>query len=67
MNADLGSVSVIDPEVVQRLANIEIGFAGRHNTEPRSRTVDGDAVEAVCTGEGESSVELILVKPLLLL
>ncbi len=64
--ADRDGESVVDPEIVEGLADIEIRFAGRHDTEPRSRTVDEDAVEPVCTGEGESGVKLMLVEPVLL-
>ena len=52
-----------DAEFLQRLAHIEIGFAGGDDAEPRLRRVDDDAVEPVGAGEGERRRHLEAVQP----
>ena len=49
----LGGLRIADAEFFERLAHVEIGFAGRDDAEARPRRVDDDAVEPVGAGEGE--------------
>ena len=63
---DFGGVRLVDPEIVQGLAHVEIGFAGGDDAKARVRAVDDDAVEPIGAGKGESSVELVLVQPVFL-
>ena len=65
--ADLGGMRVVDPEIVERLAHVEIGFAGRDDAEARARTVDDDAVEPIGAGKGKCRVELVFVQPVFLI
>ena len=65
--ADLGGMRIVDPEIVERLAHVEIGFAGRDDAEARPRAVDDDPVEPVGAGEGERGIELVFVQPIFLL
>ena len=43
---------LVDAEVAQRLAHVEVALAGRDDAEPRLPRVDQDAVEAVGPREG---------------
>ena len=56
----------IDAEVGERLAQIEIGLAGRDDAEARRRAVEHQAVEAVAAREGARRLELEAVQALLL-
>ena len=47
-----------DAELVQRLAEVEPGLAGRDDAEPRRRGVEEQAVEPVAAGERARRVEL---------
>src|ERR1700730_10997135 len=42
--ADLRGMRVVNPEIVERLAHIKVGFAGSDDTEARPGTVDDDPV-----------------------
>src|SRR5207253_8919129 len=42
-----------DAEILERLAHVEIGFAGRDDAEARLWAVDDNPVEPVGAGEGE--------------
>src|SRR3984893_5588646 len=42
--ADLRGMRVVNPEIVERLAHIKVGFAGSDDTETRPGTVDDDPV-----------------------
>ena len=57
--------SLVDAEVVERLAHVEVGLAGGHDAEPPPRPVDHGAVEPVRAGIGAGRVELVLQQPLL--
>ena len=65
-DADLGGMRLVDAEIVERLAHVEIGFAGGDDAEARLRAVDDDAVEPVGAGKGECRVELVFVQPVFL-
>src|SRR5215469_6852244 len=58
---------LVDAQIVERLANIEIGFPGRNDAEARTRAVDHDPVEPVYASEGERGVKLVLMKPIFLI
>ena len=60
-------VALVDAEIGQRLAHIEIGLAGGDDAEPRRLAVDHDAVELVGAGEGGDRRHLRPVQPPLLL
>jgi hypothetical protein len=57
---------VRDPEVRQRLAQIEIGLAGREDAEPRWAAVEHDPVELVGAGEGGDGLHFRAMQPALL-
>src|SRR5215467_16144231 len=66
-HSNLGGVGIVDPEIVERLTNVEIRFAGRDDTKSWPRAVDNDPIEPICAGEGESSIKLVFVEPIFLL
>ena len=57
---------LIDAEVIERLAQIEVGFAGRDDPQPRGLGFEDRPVEAVGRGEGAHGLELEAVQALLL-
>ena len=57
---------LIDAELVERLAQVEVGLAGRDDAEPRVRAVEHQPVEAVGPGERAHRVELEAMQALLL-
>src|SRR5207302_1701652 len=61
-----GGFGVVDAEIVEGLAHIEIGFAGGDDAEARARAVDDDAVEPVGACEGLRRRQFIAVQPVLL-
>ena len=61
--ADLGRELLVDAQIVQRLAHVEIGLAGGDDPQPRARAVDDDPVEPVGAGVGERGVGLVLLHP----
>ncbi len=65
-DADLGGMGLVDPQIVQGLAHVEIGFAGGDDAKARIRAVDDDAVEPIGPGKGEGGVELVFVQPVFL-
>ena len=62
-NADLGGVGVVDAEVVERLADVEIALAAGDDAEPRLRRIDDDPVELVDAAIGERRVDLVVLHP----
>ena len=52
-----------DAELFERLAHVEIGFAGGDDAEARLRRIDDDAVEPVGAGEGERRRQLEAMQP----
>src|SRR5271155_3740336 len=61
--ADLCGMRVVNPEIVERLAHVEVGFAGSDDAEPRPGTVDDDAVQPIGAREGQCRVKLVFMKP----
>src|ERR1700746_76776 len=57
--ADLRGMRVVNPEIVERLAHIEVGFAGSHNAEARPGTIDDDAVQPIGARESQCRVKLV--------
>ena len=55
--------ALVDAEIVERLADVEIGLAAGDDAEAPPRAVDDDAVQAVGPGIGERGVELVAVQP----
>ena len=64
--ADLGGVRVVDAQIIERLAHVEIGFAGGDDAEARARAVDDDAVEPIGAAKGECGIEFVFVQPVFL-
>ena len=64
---DLGGKSLVDAQILKRLADVEIGFAGGHDPEPRLGAVEDHLVETVVPRERQGGVELVLMEPMLLL
>ena len=60
-------LGVGNAEIGQRLPEIEIGLAGRHDAEPRRLRIQHDAVEAVDARERRHRLHLRAVQPPLLL
>ena len=58
---------LVDAEVLERLADIEVGLAGGRDPEPRPVRVPHRAVEPVGAAERPDRLELALIEPLLLL
>ncbi len=65
--ADVGGHGLVDPEVVQRLAHVEIGLAGGDDAEAPLGAVDHRPVQMIGPGEGQCRIELAAVQSLLLL
>src|SRR5438132_98389 len=63
---DFRGMRVVDPEIVEGLAHVEIGFAGGHNSEARARAIYDDTVEVVSAGKGERRVKLVSVESIFL-
>jgi hypothetical protein len=55
---------VVDAEIFQRLARVEIGLAGGHDADARARRIDHGLVEAIDAHEGAHGVHLRSVQAL---
>ncbi|MNL42374.1 hypothetical protein D3C87_1648270 [compost metagenome] len=60
--ADAGLLTggVIQPQVVERLAHIQISLARRHDAEVRARRIDHHAVQLVGAHIGQRGVPLVI-------
>jgi len=65
-DADLGGQRVVDAEVVEGLAHVEIALAAGDDAQARRGRVDDDVVEAVGACVGERGVELVVQQALFL-
>jgi len=65
-DADLGGEPVVDAEVVESLAHVQIGLAAGDDAQARVRAVDDDLVELVGAGVGQCGVELVVQQALFL-
>jgi hypothetical protein len=61
--ADLGGVGLGDAEIVERLADVEVTLAAGDDSQPRSRRVDDDAVQAIGARVVQDRVDLAVVHP----
>src|SRR5580704_15821521 len=61
--ADLRGMLVVNPEIVERLAHVEVGFAGSDDSEARPGTIDDDAVEPIGACESQCRVKLVFMQP----
>ena len=62
-DADLAAGVVVEAEVGERLARIEIGLARTHDPEARVRAVDHVVIELVRAHISEHRVELVIEQP----
>ena len=61
------AAGLVDAEVLERLADVEVGLAGGRDPEPRPVRVPHRAVEPVGAAERSDRLQLALVEPRLLL
>ena len=59
---DLGRHFRGDAEFAQRLPDILVALAGRHNAEPGVRRIHGDAVDLVGAGKGDRRKPLVVLQ-----
>ena len=62
-DADLGGLLLVDAEIVERLANVEIALAAGDDAEPRLRAVDDQLVEPVHAAVVQRRVDLVVLHP----
>ena len=65
--ADLGGDLRRDAEFAQRLPDILVALARRHDAEPRVRRIHGDAVDLVGAGEGDRGETLVVLQAAVLI
>ena len=65
--ADLGGDFGRDAEFAQRLPDILVALAGRHDAEPGVRRIHGDAVDLVGAGKGDRGKALVVLQAAVLL
>ncbi len=65
--ADLGGNFRCHPELAQRLPDILVALARRHDTEPRVRRIHGDAVDLVGAGECDRGETLVVLQAAVLI
>ena len=63
---DFRRVGLVDSQILKGLPDVEVGFSGGDDAQPRVRAADGDAVELVGSRERQGRVDLVFVEPLLL-
>jgi hypothetical protein len=59
-NTDFGGQGVVDAQVIEGLAHVEIGLAGGYDAQPWLRCIDHDLVEAIGAAVGECSIQLVI-------
>ena len=64
---DLGGDLLGDAELAQRLADVLIALAGRHDAVTRVRRIHGDAVDLVGARKGDCRKTLVVLQPAVLL
>ncbi len=62
-DAQLRHVALVEAEVVERLAHVEVALARRDDAEPRLRAVDDDPVEPVDARVVQRRVDLVVLHP----
>ena len=60
--ADLGGDLLGDPELAQRLADVLVALARRHDAVAGVRRIHSDAVDVVGTGKGDRGVALMVLQ-----
>ena len=65
-HADASAGRLVEPEIEQRLARVEIRLATGDDAEPRARRVDHRVVQPVGTHIGERRIPLVVEQPRLL-
>ncbi len=65
-NPDLLAQLLIDTQLFEGLAHVQIGLAGGDDAQPRLRRIDHHLVQLVGTGEGPGGVDLVGVESRLL-
>ena len=64
---DCGGAVVIDTQILQRLHNIEVGFAAGDNAQTRLGTINNNAVDMVCQGKGAGRINFVFIQPAFLI
>ena len=62
-DADLRGLRLVDAQIVERPAHVEIALAAGDDTEPRPRRIDDDAVELVDAAVVQGGVDLVVLHP----
>ncbi len=62
-DADLGGLALVDAQVFQRLAHVEVALAAGDDAQPRLRRIDDDAVQLVDAAVVERRVDLVVLHP----
>src|SRR5713101_5945744 len=65
--ADFSGMRLVNPQIIERLAHIKVGFAGCNDPEPWLRAVDDDLVQPVRACESQGGVKFVLMQPIFLL
>src|SRR5205085_9520863 len=60
---DLRGMRIVNPEVIERLADVKVGFPGSDDPETRPGTVDDDAVQPIGARKSQCRIELVLMQP----
>ena len=60
--ADLRGQRLVDTQIFESLAYVQIGFARGDDADTRHGTVDDDLVDTVHSGEGNGRIELVLLQ-----
>jgi hypothetical protein len=64
--ADVGGHALVDSQVIERLAHVEVGLAAGDDAQSRPRRIEHHAVEPVGARVRDRGVDLVLVHPPLL-
>ncbi len=65
-DADFGRERVVDAEIVEGLAHVEVGLAGGDDAQARIGRVDHDAVQPVGAAIGQRGIQLVVEQARLL-
>ena len=66
-DTDFGGVFLIDAEVIQRLQNVHVGFAGSTDAESWFWAVQGDVVQVVGAGKRQRCINFVTVQAFFLI
>ena len=62
-NADLRGVGFGDAEIIERLPDIEVALAARHDAETRLRRIHDDAIQSIGAAVMQRGVDLVILHP----